>query len=81
MSNGGDKYEFAFSKYRSRKGKNWTFKRKICKGVRRSTKTYYNWLNGVNPIPSNILMKMSDLCGVKIDYLLGRVMDEEKDAT
>ena len=37
--------------------------------------------NGVNPIPSNILMKMSDLCGVKIDYLLGRVMDEEKDAT
>ena len=56
-------------------------KEKFAKELGVATKTYYNWLNGVNPIPINILMKMSDLCGVKIDYLLGRVMDEEKDAT
>ena len=56
-------------------------KEKFAKELGVATKTYNNWLNGVNPIPSNILMKMSDLCGVKIDYLLGRVMDEEKDAT
>lgn len=37
-----------------------------------STKTYYNWLNGTNPIPSTALLKMADIFGVSIDYLLGR---------
>lgn len=36
-----------------------------------ATKTYYNWLNGVNPIPSDRLITMSSLCNSKIDYLLG----------
>lgn len=36
-----------------------------------ATKTYYNWLNGVNPIPSDRLIEMSFLCDSKIDYLLG----------
>lgn len=37
-----------------------------------SVKTYYNWLNGINPIPSTALIKMADMFGVDIDYLLGR---------
>lgn len=36
-----------------------------------ATKTYYNWLNGTNPIPSDKLIAMSYLCNSKIDYLLG----------
>lgn len=36
-----------------------------------ATKTYYNWLNGVNPIPSDRLIEMSSICDSKIDYLLG----------
>ena len=36
-----------------------------------ATKTYYNWLNGVNPIPSDRLIELSLLCDSKIDYLLG----------
>lgn len=37
-----------------------------------ATKTYYNWLNGTNPIPSTALIKMADILKVSIDYLLGR---------
>lgn len=37
-----------------------------------ATKTYYNWLNGANPIPSDALVAMSDMCNSEIDYLLGR---------
>lgn len=37
-----------------------------------ATKTYYNWINGVNPIPSDSLLLMADTCSSKIDYLLGR---------
>ena len=36
-----------------------------------ATKTYYNWLNGVNPIPSDSLIEMSIMCNSKMDYLLG----------
>lgn len=35
-----------------------------------SLKTYYNWLNGVNPIPSTALMKMACIFNRDIDYLL-----------
>lgn len=36
-----------------------------------ATKTYYNWLNGVNPIPSDVLIKISEMCKADTDYLLG----------
>ena len=36
-----------------------------------ATKTYYNWINGVNPIPSDTLISLSVICNVDIDYLLG----------
>ena len=36
-----------------------------------ATKTYYNWLNGVNPIPSDVLIKISEICKADTDYLLG----------
>lgn len=35
-----------------------------------ATKTYYNWLNGINPIPSDVLIDMSQRCDADIDYLL-----------
>ena len=34
--------------------------------------TYYNWIRGKNPIPSDVLIRMSDVTGASIDYLLGR---------
>lgn len=34
-------------------------------------KTYYNWINGDFPIPSDALILMSELCDASIDYLLG----------
>lgn len=37
-----------------------------------SNKTYYNWLNGVSPIPSTALIEMANMFNVSIDYLLGR---------
>lgn len=36
-----------------------------------STKTYYNWIDGINPIPSTYLIKMSNISNKPIDYLLG----------
>ena len=36
-----------------------------------ATKTYYNWINGANPIPSDALIEMSRICKAKTDYLLG----------
>lgn len=36
-----------------------------------ATKTYYNWINGVNPIPSDTLIDISSICNVDTDYLLG----------
>ena len=35
------------------------------------TKTYYNWIKGVNPIPSDKLILLSKICNASIDYLLG----------
>lgn len=40
-----------------------------------SVKTYYNWINGTNPIPSTALIKMADIFKTDIDYLLGRNKD------
>lgn len=36
-----------------------------------ATKTYYTWISGERPIPSNKLMLMSSICNSNIDYLLG----------
>lgn len=33
--------------------------------------TYNNYLNGIRPIPSAILLKMADMFGCSTDYLLG----------
>ena len=35
------------------------------------TKTYYNWIKGVNPIPSDKLILLSKICNASIDYLFG----------
>ena len=43
----------------------------VAKKLGIATKTYYNWLNGVNPIPSDSLIEMSIMCNSKMDYLLG----------
>ncbi len=43
-----------------------------------STKTYYNWINGSNPIPSNTLIQISFLCNAKTDYLLGLSEERQK---
>lgn len=54
---------------RARKG---LTKEELATRIGISTKTYYNWLNGTNPIPSTALIKMADMFGVDIDYILGR---------
>lgn len=43
----------------------------FAKEMKVSIKTVYNWLNGVNDIPSGALMKMSKLFNCTTDYLLG----------
>lgn len=35
-----------------------------------SVKTYYNWINEDTDVPSSALIKMSELFGTDIDYLL-----------
>lgn len=46
-------------------------KEEFAKKIGISTKTYYNWIGGVNPIPSNALIKLSEVCQSSVDYLLG----------
>ena len=58
---------------RARKGLS---KEELATRIGISVKTYYNWLNGTNPIPSIALIKMADMFGVGIDYLLGRNVAE-----
>lgn len=36
-----------------------------------TSKTYLNYVRGTNPIPSDILKKMSSEFGCSVDYLLG----------
>lgn len=60
---------------RARKG---LTKEELAKKMGVSVKTYYNWLNGRNPIPSDVLIKMSVFFGVTIDYLL-KVKEAEKE--
>ena len=60
------------------RARNGMSKEELATQIGISVKTYYNWLNGVNPIPSTALIKMSDIFGVTIDYLLNR--DEQRKA-
>lgn len=46
-------------------------KEEFAKKLGISIKTYYNWVNGIYPVPSDVLIKMSHLCGESTDYLLG----------
>lgn len=54
------------------RARNGLTKEDLAREINISTKTYYNWLNGTNPIPSTALIKMADIFKVDIDYLLGR---------
>ena len=46
-------------------------KESFAKKMKISTKPYYNWINGTNPIPSDVLIEMAELCDSSTDYLLG----------
>ena len=35
-----------------------------------SLKTYYNWVNEDTDVPSSALIKMSEMFGTSVDYLL-----------
>lgn len=47
-------------------------KKEFAKGLGVTRRSYYNWIGGKNPIPSDALIKISDMTGVSIDYLLGK---------
>ena len=67
-----------FNSIEAERARNGMSKEELATQIGISVKTYYNWLNGVNPIPSTALIKMSDIGGVTIDYLLNR--DEQRKA-
>lgn len=46
-------------------------KEEFAEKVGATQRTYYNWINGKNPIPSDVLIKMAEVCGCTTDYLLG----------
>jgi len=70
MSNRGD--NMIFKNIEAERARNGYSKEKLSASIGVSVKTYYNWLNGTNPIPSTALMKMADIFNVEVDYLLGR---------
>lgn len=43
----------------------------LSKKVGVCSKTYYNWIKGDTPIPSDKLILLSKICNASIDYLLG----------
>ena len=47
-------------------------KKELTKELGVSRRSYYNWIGGKNPIPSDALIKMSEMTGASIDYLLGK---------
>lgn len=52
---------------RARKG--WT-KEETAKRLGVSLKTYYNWINEETDVPSSTLLRMSQIFGTNVDYLL-----------
>lgn len=66
------KYTVKFQNIEAERARLGLSKEEFSRELGIATKTYYNWINGTNPIPSDYLVKMSDMFGAKIDYLLGR---------
>ena len=62
---------------RVRKG--WT-KEETAKKLGVSLKTYYNWINEETDVPSSALLRMSQIFGTNVDYLLigGSGVPDEK---
>ena len=75
MSNGGEHMYQNIEAERVRTGMS---KAEFAKKLGVSTKTYYNWIKGINPIPSTYLIKMAKMCNSEIDYLLGITTDEKE---
>lgn len=50
-------------------------KAEICKEIGVTTKTWNGYVNGQN-IPSWVLVKLREMTGKSVDYLLGMVDDE-----
>jgi len=61
-----------FPNIEAERGRLGLTKKDFAKKLGITTKTYYNWIDGATPIPSDALMKLADLCNVNIDYLLNR---------
>lgn len=59
------------------RARNGYSKKQFARLIGVTTKTYYNWISGEYPIPSNALIKMADMFDVTTDYLLGRERDEK----
>ncbi len=65
---GGGK--MGFPNIEAERGRLGFTKKEFAKQIGVSTKTYYNWIDGITPIPSDALMKLSSMCHVSVDYLL-----------
>lgn len=61
-----------FPNIEAERGRLGLTKQEFAKKLGVTTKTYYNWIDGHTPVPSNALIKLADLCHVSIDYLLNR---------
>ena len=53
-------------------------KKELAENLGVSLRTYYNWISRKTDIPSTALKKMSEMFGVKMEYLIDDL--EEKDA-
>lgn len=51
-------------------------KKQLASDIGVSIKTYYNWINETSPIPSTALIKIANLFGTSVDYLLGHIEQE-----
>ena len=63
---------------RARKG--YT-KEEIAKKLGVATRTYYNWIKEETDVPSSALLKMSEMFGTSIDYLLEGATGTKTDAS
>ena len=50
-------------------------KSEICRELGITTKTWNSYINGQN-IPSKVLVKLREMTGKSVDYLLGMIDDE-----
>lgn len=56
-------------------------KEELAKKLGISVKTYYNWIGGAKPMPHTKLKEMSQMFGVKVDYLVEEHEETDKDAS